>query len=206
MVYFISRNALKIFLKLFFRLKVFGTENLPKRGPYIVAGNHVSYVDPPVVASAVPVRIRCLARDNLFKKDLMGWWVRGMNCIPVKRDKFDMKVMKEALKALANKEVVALFPEGTRSVDGVIKEPKLGIGFLAHKAQVPVIPFYIKGTSAVLPKNARSLKFNPISFYFGKRIDPAAFDRDPENLKTRYLEITQEVMAGIKEMKTHYGD
>jgi len=204
MVYFISRNALKIYLKLFFKLKVYGTEKLPKRQPYIVAGNHVSYADPPVVASAVPVGIRFLARHNLFKKDLMGWWVRSMNCIPVKRAKFDMKAMKEALKALANGEVVALFPEGTRSVDGTIKEPKPGIGFMAHKAQVPIIPFYIKGTKAALPKNASSPRLNPISLYFGERIDPASFRKGDESPKAQYLEIAQAVMASIKELKARY--
>lgn len=204
MIYQVSRTVFWIFFKAFFNLKAVGTENLPAKGAFIVASNHASYLDPPIVGAAVHRSTRYLARENLFKKGLMGWWIRSTGCIPVKRSGRDIKSMKQALMHLKNGMPITLFPEGTRSIDGSLKKAHAGVGFLAVKARVPVVPAYVKGSKDALPKNSRSLKRVPISVYFGKRIEPDSFknDKDP---KVVYKKITREVMDAILELKRKHG-
>ena len=204
-MYYISRNILKLFLKIFFKLKVIDPENLPDKGPYIAASNHVSYLDPSILAAGIPVSARFLARENLFRKGLFGWWIRSVGCIPVKRSKRDIKAMKEALKFLKKGGVLAVFPEGTRSIDGSLKQAHVGMGFLAFKADAPIVPAYIKGSKEALRKHSKHLRLRPVSIYFGKRIEPAAVKKvgDP---KTLYKRISQEVMARISELKERHGD
>lgn len=157
-------------LKVFFRMKVYGQENIPKKGGFILASNHVSYIDPPAVGAAANRRVKFMAREDLFSHPLLGWWLRNVEVIPVKRDSADLSALKAAMKILKQGRGLALFPEGRRSTDGKIGEPEPGIGFLAAKTGVPVIPTFVSGTEKALPKGAKKIKPHQVSVCFGKQI------------------------------------
>jgi len=205
MIYMISRFMLKVFLKIFLKLKATGQHNLPRKGPYIVACNHVSYLDPPILGGSITPKARFLVQDTLFKKGLMGWWMRNNGCIPVKRGERDLKAMKRTLKFLGKGGVLAIFPEGTRSEDDSLKKAHAGMGFLAFKAQVPIIPAYIKGSIKALRKHSKSLTIHPVHIYFGPKIEPRSFSKR-EIPKERYEEIGKLVMSEIAKLKAKHGD
>ncbi|MDD5116744.1 MAG: lysophospholipid acyltransferase family protein, partial [Candidatus Omnitrophica bacterium] len=144
MWYRFSRLVLLILLKLFFRFEVKGRENIPKEGGFILAANHVSYLDPVAVGSACPRPVHFMARDNLFLKPVLNSWLKAVEVIPLKRNAADLTAIKTGLQLVRKGEALALFPEGTRRT-GKDKylNPEPGVGFLAAKGNVPVIPAFV---------------------------------------------------------------
>lgn len=140
----------RIYFKGFYRIEVYGLENIPKTGPLLIAGNHLSNADPPAIgAFAGLVRdSRFVAKKELFSVPVLGWFFRHCNYIPVdrKRTVGDMGALKEVVEALNRGESVIMFPEGTRSKTGQPQKPKSGIGFLVYKTGAPVLPVKIEGT------------------------------------------------------------
>lgn len=174
-VYRLARRLLWIGLKLFFRFRSYGADNVPRSGGCIIVANHVSYLDPPVVgAGAMHRPMYFVARDTLFTRSAVGGWLmKNFNCIALDRTKGDIGAMKRTLRVLQAGEAVALFPEGTRSPNGALQEAKPGIGFLIAKAGVPVIPAYVEGTYEAFPKNARRLRLRPVKITYGSAIAPS---------------------------------
>lgn len=129
-----------LYLKLFRGLKIYGRENIPKKGPVIVAGNHVSMIDPVVLATAINRITRFMAKKELFKFPPFGWYLKKIGCFPVERGKGDMEAMRTSLKILRNGEALGIFPEGTRNTSGKIGKAQLGVVMLALKVKAPIIP------------------------------------------------------------------
>ncbi|MEW6101093.1 MAG: lysophospholipid acyltransferase family protein [Candidatus Omnitrophota bacterium] len=172
MIYAISRFAAWCLLKAFFSFKVYGRENLPKRGSFILASNHVSYADPIALGVACFRKCNFMAKSDLFKNKLFAWYLGSLNVFPVKRGSADYGALKEALRRLKGKDALILFPEGSRQdAETLSKEPEPGVGFLADKAGVAVIPAFIKGTQEALPKGLRFPRPCSISVRFGKKIN-----------------------------------
>lgn len=170
--YSITCNFFWICLRLKNKIRFYGLQNVPKTGGVIIASNHASYIDPPAVG-ACTYRTRMthfMARDTLFKKGFMNWFLHKVGVIPLDRDKGDVKAMKTAIALLKAGASVALFPEGTRSVDGTLQPPKPGIGFLVAKGNAPVVPVYVHGSYEAWSKNSDGWKPNPVSVIFGKLI------------------------------------
>lgn len=186
--YRMTCNFFWVCLRLRNRIKFYGLRNVPKTGGVIVASNHASYIDPPAVG-ACTYRTRMthfMARDTLFKKGFMNWFLHKVGVIPLDRDKGDIKAMKTAIALLKDGASVALFPEGTRSLDGTLQLAKPGIGFLVAKGNAPVVPVYVHGSYAAWSKNSDGWKPNPISVIFGQL-------------------ITQEEIRGLGEGREAYG-
>ena len=125
--------------KTVFRRKILGRENIPHGGA-IIASNHASYIDPPVVGSAAPEEICFLARESLFQHFFLGWLHRKVNAIPIRTDAVDMKSIKAIFSILKQGRKILLFPEGTRTWDGEFQKARRGIGYILCKAKVPGIP------------------------------------------------------------------
>jgi len=171
MLYYLGKFIYFVFIKFFCGLNVQGKENIPAKGGFILASNHLSYLDPPVLGVASSRRMDFFAKEELFGNKFFAKILFSVGAFPVKRNKMDLTAVKEAIRRLKQGKALVMFPEGTRSEDGQIKDGQEGVGFLASKAEVPIIPAYIRGTDKVLPKNSKSLKLNKINVYFGKKID-----------------------------------
>lgn len=136
------------FFKTFFRFKVIGIENIPHTGGAVIAANHISLWDPPVVGAALQRPINFMAKEELFVGPL-GWIIKIMKAFPVKRGAADRAAIRNAINLLKNGELLGLFPEGTRSKNGELGKPEAGIGMIVLKAGVPIIPTAIIGTNQV---------------------------------------------------------
>ncbi|MEW6076165.1 MAG: lysophospholipid acyltransferase family protein, partial [Candidatus Omnitrophota bacterium] len=147
-----------------------GRAYIPKKGGFILASNHTSYLDPMVLAVACFRRLNFMARHDLFNNPLFAWFIRQLGAFPVKRKTADFSAFKEAIRRLRRGEPLVIFPEGTRQSAGILGDPEEGVGLLAAKLNVPIVPVFIRGAERVWPKNARALNASKISVYFGKQI------------------------------------
>lgn len=132
---------------LFFRLKCSGREYLPRTGPFLLCSNHISWFDPPIVGSWVPRQVYFFAKAELFSVPVLGWAIRQTNAIPVKRGTIDRAGLDAAVEILRQGYGLTVFPEGTRSKDGTPLPVKPGIGLLARRYPVPLVPCYLHGAN-----------------------------------------------------------
>ena len=133
-----------------------------------MACNHVSYLDPIVFGCSCARPLSFMARDTLFRGKFFGWLLMRVRAFPLKRNAADIGAMKEALSRLRRGQGLLLFPEGTRTVGGRLGRGLAGVGFLARKSGVPVIPAFVRGTDEVLPKGSKRLKSAPVTVWFGE--------------------------------------
>ncbi len=171
LIYRITRLALLIIFKIFFRLEVIGSENVSEKGGVIVVTNHVSYLDPLVIGCAIKKRQpRFMARSGLFKKPLIGTFVKTF-AFPVDRDNPQPSTIKETVKRLKNGEIVVMFPEGGRSRDGSLLDAKRGTGMIAAMSKAAIVPAFIEGTDRALPAGAKCIRLSKIKVFFGPPIE-----------------------------------
>lgn len=175
-VYQASTRIFKLFLLVWHRLKIRGVKNIPDRGGVLIASNHASFLDPPVVGVGYRGRpIHFMARDSLWNSKFGSWWMDHVGCIPVSRGTGDMKALKLTIKALKEGKAVSLFPEGTRTEDGELQEAKGGIGFIIEKSACVVVPAYIDGTYKAHPKGSKWIKPCKVTITYGKAITQEEF-------------------------------
>ena len=168
--YDLVKFVLRLFFRVGFGLEVVGCEHVPRHGPFLVASNHVSYLDPPLVGAACPRRLRFMARKDLYDHRWLGAFLRGVHAIPLKRAEADLPAFRAALAALQSGSGVAIFPEGERQLSGELGTAKRGVGLLADTARVPVIPVFVQGTFQALPPGAHRLHRAKIRVAFGEAI------------------------------------
>ncbi|MFO1538945.1 MAG: lysophospholipid acyltransferase family protein [Chloroflexota bacterium] len=141
-------------LRILVRVEVHGLDNVPRSGPLIIAPNHLSNADPPLVggwlAPALGRRPRFLAKEQLFR-GVVGWFLRGQGVIPVRAGGADMDAYRAAREVIAAGEPIFIFPEGTRSRDGTLGAPRPGVTLLATRHAIPILPVGVSGTDAFLP-------------------------------------------------------
>ena len=199
-LYWLARGFVHLCLKLKYRFRVSGRENVPAEGGAIIAANHCSYLDPPAMSSSVHNRIvHFMARDTLFSNPVARWFFPRSGVIALDRTRGDLGALKKAIATLKEGKVIGLFPEGTRSPDGRMQEAKGGIGFLIAKSDVPVVPLYISGTFAAFPKGADTFRPGRVAARFGKPIAPEEFRAAMKN-KSDYEAVGALVMRRIGEL------
>lgn len=142
MFYRIAHAIVYIWLHLRFRIRVEGKENIPDGG-CILAMNHTSNYDPPVVGTHTPRKMYFMAKKELFANRLIGSVLSKLGAFPVNRGSADIKSLRHALKLVQDGKIFSIFIEGTRSRTGEMQMPKRGIGFIASRSKVPVVPTYI---------------------------------------------------------------
>ena len=183
--------------QMWFRGVVVGTENFPTAGPFLIASNHASHLDPPIVGSQVARQMRFFARKSLWNSAIARWWLDNVETIPVERDSGDIGAIKRVLQALKEDRAIVLFPEGTRSTDGLLQKAKAGVGLMACKTGVPVVPCRVYGSFVAFGKDDKIPKFgSPVTVVFGRPIPASDYD-DPKLGKARYETAAQRIMDRI---------
>lgn len=199
-LYWLSHFGCWLFLKLKYRMTVAGVRNIPRAGGAVLAANHCSYLDPPVLCAITPSRIvRFMARDTLFSSAFAKWYFNGVRVIALDRTRGDLGALKKALAVLKEGQVVGLFPEGTRSRDGQMHEAKGGIGFLVAKGDVPVVPIHIAGTFQAFPKGASQFHPARVAVRIGPAITPEEI-RAAMPVKGDYEAVGALIMRRIREL------
>jgi 1-acyl-sn-glycerol-3-phosphate acyltransferase len=194
--YWLCRNIIRTTADTLFRGEVVGLDNVPRQGPFLMASNHCSHLDPPLLGCQIPHQIRFFARSTLWKPGLASWWLDTVETIPVDRDGADVTAMKKTIATLTAGNVVILFPEGTRSPDGHIQTAKPGVGMIACKARVPVVPARIFGSFDAFGREHRIPRPHPVSYVIGRPLLPKDFD-DPASGKQRYQLASEKIMSAI---------
>lgn len=186
--------------KITFRLHIEGEEFIPRTGPTILAANHVSFIDPIIIAVSVRRPVRFMAKKELFRVPLFGWLLRQFGTFPINRNRINLQAFKQATSLLEAGEVVAMFPEGTRG-DGVELRPaKPGIGLIAARTGAPVIPVLHLGTEKVLPRGAWFPRPHRIVIKFGA---PLRFAEGQIGKRQDQVELfSQTIMEKIAALKT----
>jgi len=148
----------RLFVHLFLRMHYTGLENVPSTGPYILAVNHQSFLDPLFAGIALKGQLSFMARDTLFKSRLFGSLLASVKAIPVRRGHADVTSIKMIIAKLKRGEGVCLFPEATRTTDGKIAPFKGGLSLLSRRGNAPVIPVLIDGAYECWPRHQKLFK------------------------------------------------
>lgn len=184
--------------RLIFRMKVHQKENLPRKGAFILASNHISLADPQFVGSVVNSEIHFLAKKELFKNRFFGNILRRVNAHPVNRAGFDKKALETAIDVLQSDEPMVIFPEGTRGKNGKFLPARPGIGKIARTAMVPVVPVYVTGTNRLSGCFLGKEKLEVIVGLPMSADEITGFEND----KNGYRELAEEIMNRIINLKT----
>jgi 1-acyl-sn-glycerol-3-phosphate acyltransferase len=190
----------------YFRWRVFGAENVPLRGGVILASNHASYLDPPLVGSGLKRDINYLARESLFRFPVMGPVLRSWNAVPVDRDGAGAKGLKIILDRLLQGNGIIMFPEGTRSPDGRLLPARSGIGLTVIKSRAPVVPVRVFGTFEAYGRHHKFPRPHRVTVKYGKPMNfevlrAEAKTCDKVRLKQIYQQVADEIMAEIAKLK-----
>jgi len=191
--YYFVRAVARAVLRIFTRYAVEGLDNVPQDGGVILAPNHTSYADPPIVGSACKRRVWFMAKSELFNIFGLKRVIVLCGAFPVTRGAADRKALRTALSLLERGEVLCVFPEGQRSLDGKLLPAEVGFSFLAAKAQVPVVPVAITGARDFLRPGSPLFRFAKVRVRFGPPLPPPPNTDDKKVLE----EIGQQVMASI---------
>lgn len=200
MFYYLSITSFKFFFKIFHRNKVFGLENLPK-GRAIIAPNHLSYYDPPLIAGSIPEDVHFLARSSLFRNRFFRYLIMQLNAHPVQGGTQDLSSFKLILQLLEQDKKVAIFPEGHRSLDGNLSSIKSGIGMLGQRSKAPIIPTYIHGTFEVWNRFHSYPKLHgQTAVVFGKPINCEAFaSLDKKQAQEEIAKSVQKTLESLRQ-------
>jgi len=149
------KNLVWLILRILVRFRYEGREHEPRRGPFIVAANHASFLDPPLVAIGLRHKSAHMGKDTLFDVPILGSWLRSMGTFPVRRGTPDRRAIRHSLHVLEQGGVLLIFPEGTRSQDGRLKLPEPGAAMIALRTGVPVMPAAVINSHRIMPKGRR---------------------------------------------------
>ena len=198
------RVVLFIAYRMCFRFQFSGSEKVPaasdKRG-VILAPNHASYLDPPLLGISLKRRVTYLAKNYLFNHAFVGFLLRNIGAYPIKSASGnDFRSIRDLVRILKDGHCVVVFPEGTRSETGRFKEPESGIGFLAMKSGAWVVPVYIEGSYDAFPKGAKGFKCKPIKVFYGDAFIPAQ-NKEWASMEEPYMAVSHDIMRRIQEIK-----
>jgi 1-acyl-sn-glycerol-3-phosphate acyltransferase len=194
--YWFCRSLIVLVGRVFFRLRVVHRERMINHGPVILASNHESYLDPPLVGSVADRAIFFLARKTLLDGFFFGWLLPKLNVIPVDQEGNDRSALKALIRILRAGEGTLVFPEGERTLDGHLRPALPGLGFVIAKTLAPVVPMRIFGARQAWPRGSARVRFCRITVVVGEPIHFTEADLQPPG-KDVYLRLSQRVMDAI---------
>lgn len=195
-VYWVAFYAQKIFYETYLSLRSYHRERIPRRGGYIIASNHLSNLDPMLLAVAADRHLNFIAKSSLFKSFSSSLFLHQVGAFPLRRGAFDAQAIKEALKRLAKGRGIVMFPQGTRRESVDAGEAKAGVGFLAAKGNVPIVPACIFNSDKAMSPGAKGIRRAKVTIVFGYpiTIDP--------NLS--YQQIADQALIAIRTLASDY--
>jgi glycerol-3-phosphate dehydrogenase (NAD(P)+) len=192
-VYWIVRAFLQPALQIYFRLGRMGRQHIPAKGGVLLASNHRSFLDPFVIGCCLRRPIFFVAKQELFKNPLVGWFLNCLGAFPIRRGESDEEAMKTARALLDRGDAVVIFPEGTRIRTGTLGKAKRGVGRLALEAGVPVVPIAVLGSE----RARRGYVVRPVKvkLRFGR---PLTFPRVDDPSKSLATEVTARIWPCVE--------
>ncbi len=196
-LYWSGYQLSKLISKGVFRIGVYGREHIPKTGGFILAPNHRSYYDPPIVGCWTRRKVYFMGKAELMKSGFGKAFFGQLYVIPIRRGAVDRNAQKLVLDALRGGNGVTIFPEGTRSRTDDFLPPKPGIGLVAFQARCPLVPAYLHGSDD-LGKAFRGQKH--MGLIYGEPISPDWLESLAPGRES-YLRIADEVMSRIRSLR-----
>ncbi len=186
----------------YFRWRIYNPEQVPMEGPVILAANHASFIDPPLVGATLKRPLNYLARDTLFPVPVVGWLLRLWKVVPVDREGGGAAGLKGIFNRLLQGGAILLFPEGTRTRDGNLQSARSGIGLVVIKSNAPVVPVRIFGSYEAFGRQTRFPKPRRVLVKFGtplnfEELRAEAKQCPKPRLKQIYQQVADEIMSAI---------
>ena len=202
--YSAARFLASVVLGVLSRWEVRGAENVPRNGALIVASNHISFWDPPLIGAALPREMHFLAKEELFSTPILGPLIRSVNSIPIRRGAADLTGLARAIEKLKSGGALLIFPEGSRMRDGELHPARPGLGLLAVQSDARILPCYVSGSGR--PKRWL-LRRDRVRIAFGEARTwrELAGEQDPEPGRALYYRIGEAVMRDIAQLKQELG-
>jgi 1-acyl-sn-glycerol-3-phosphate acyltransferase len=201
-LYWLTWVAVRLLATVLFRFRVSGAHHVPKTGGVLIAANHASYLDIPILGCGMFRRAWFMGRTDLFDGPA-AWLMRHMGWIPIRRERVDRTGFEEAIRRVKAGQAVVIYPEGGRSEDGRLQPGKPGVGIIVAATGCPVVPAFLAGTYDVLPPGSKWIRLRPIRVIYGVPVDFSALmkelDRESKK-KELYQRISQEIMDRIAKL------
>ncbi len=185
--------------RLGFRLRVVGADRVPLTGGVLLAANHSSYLDIPMLGLGLPRQADFMGKVELFRHPASGWLYRRLGAFAVDRGQRAREGLKEGVRRLRAGRLVVIFPEGGRSDDGRLRNGLPGIGYMVAESGCPVVPAYIAGAARALPAGSARVRFTPITVVIGEPID-FSNEIGEDGSRERYQAISDTVMDRIRDL------
>ena len=198
-IYRWGHRLTSLFCKTVGRLEAEGVEHIPREGGVLLVSNHVSFLDPVIVGSAASREIHYMARSNAFDIPGLGKLIAAYNAYPVNRGAPDLGALRKTISLLQAGNVVLMFPEGTRSVDGTLGKARDGACFIAHRAGVPTLPVFHRGAERVLPRNSKRLRRSKLRVIFGEPLELTT--EEFETRREMYQHMGNQMMEAIADLR-----
>ena len=198
-LYSFLKSIFTILFKMLYRVEVSGYENIPKNGKFILCSNHLSYVDPLIIVGYFSRHVYFMAKKEVFNIRVLGEIISFLNAFPVDRNSIDRKAIKNSIEILNSDEVLCMFPEGTRSTEGVIRDGHKGVGLISILSSSPILPMALSGTNKIIQKPRKRIFFPKVKIIYGNLIDTSSIIKENDN-KTAISIILNKTMGSIKEL------
>lgn len=191
MLYNIVKGIVWVFFHTFYRISIKGHENIPEDKGALICPNHYHWLDPLFVAICIKRPVRYMAKYELFQKPILGFLLRKIYAYPVKRGEADLSAIKNTFKILKDKQLVGIFPEGTRVKGGKLGRANAGVAMFSMRTGSPALPVFISGSY---------LPFTKMTITIGKPVDMSQYNKG-KMTNEDYLETSQIIMTKIDELK-----
>ena len=203
-VYWFCHHVSALLYILIYRVRAFHASRVPAKGAVLIASNHQSFFDPPLVGSMIMQRqVSFVAKFGLFGFGPFAWLIRTLNSVPIREDTGDAGAIKEVLRRLGSGDAVVIFPEGSRTPDGQMHQFKRGVALLVKRANCPVVPVAVEGVYKAWPIHRKVPRFlgQRMAIMYGEPIDSTELMKDGPDAALRRLEA--EIGAMRQQLRTY---
>lgn len=199
-MYDVVRFLIEMICRVYFRLSIHGRHNIPRRGPFIIAPIHRSYLDTPVLGAATYRRMRYMGAEKMWTNRALGWFLTSVGGFPVQRGSADREALKVALTVVERGEPLVMFPEGTRQTGPDIHPLFDGPAYVACRTGVPIIPVGLGGTEAAMPKGSRMVRPVKMTIVIGTPIEPPPRTESGRVPRSAVRDLTTRLSTAIQEL------